>query len=231
MSAGMRRLLDRARRDDGVTLAETMVVGLVSAIVLAMAGAFFVVVAKQTVVSEDVRRSTADASNIMNVVSTTIRASIRNAVESNTVPDPAIVSGTAMQLTVISYTDAGPSFETPLQLRYSITANGQMVEERWQPSIVRGYAVFPNLTATPSSRRVLGNVVVNAANEPLFRYYNAAGVELTPTASGLTLANREMVAMVRIYVKVKAADSKEVVELINNVGMPNMNLDSPGTTP
>lgn len=230
MNAGLKRLLDRSRRDAGVTLAEVLVVGLVSAIVMSMAGAFFVIIAKQTVVAEDVRRSTADSSNIMNVLSTTIRASIRNAVESTTVPDPAIVKGTAMQLTVISYTDAGPSFETPLQLRYSIS-NGRLVEERWLPSVIRGYAVFPALTATPNSRRTLGNVVVNAANEPLFRYYNAAGTELIPTASGLTLVDRESAAMVRINVKVRALDSLEVVELINNVGMPNMNLDRPETTP
>jgi hypothetical protein len=230
MSAGIRRLIERARRDDGVTLAEVMVVGMVSGIVLAICGAFFVVVAKQTVVSEDVRRSTADASNIMNVVSTTIRASIRNSVESSTVPDPAIVKGTAMQLTVISYTDAGPSFETPLQLRYSINTEGQMIEERWKPSIVRGYAVFPALTTTATSRRVLGNVVVNAANEPLFRYYNAVGTELTPAATtGLTLTDRESAATVRVNVKVKAQDSQEVVELVNLVNMPNMNLDSPGS--
>lgn len=227
MIARLKRLRERGH-DAGVTLVEVLVVGLVSAIVMSMASAMFIVVAKQTIVAEDVRRSTADASNIMNVVSTTIRASIRNAVESTTVPDPAIVRGTAMELTVISYTDAGPSFETPLQLRYSIT-NGQMIEERWLPSIVRGYAVFPSLNATPSSRRILGNVVVNAANEPLFRYYNAVGTELTPTASGLTLVNREATATVRINVKVRAADSLEVVELINNVGMPNMNLDRPVT--
>jgi hypothetical protein len=220
--------LKRAPKSAGISLVETMVVMLLSAIVMTIAGAMFVTVAKQTVISEDIRRSTADASNIMNVVSTTIRASVRNAVETSPVPDPAVVKATPTQLTIISYTDAGPSFETPLQLRYSIS-NGQMIEERWNPSIVHGYAVFPSVTTTPNARRILGNVVVNTAAEPLFRYYSAAGALLTPPASGLVLADRALVASVRFNVKVRALSSLEVVELDNTVGMPNMNLDTPGS--
>ena len=47
---------------------------------MTIVGTMFVTVAKQTVAAQGVRRSTADASNIMNVLSTTIRASIKNAV-------------------------------------------------------------------------------------------------------------------------------------------------------
>jgi hypothetical protein len=226
MSTPLRTLRRRVSGDAGITLTETLVVAFLSLIVMTIAGAMFVAVSKQTVIAEDIRRSTADASNIMNVVSTTIRASVRNAVETSSTPDPAIVRGTTTQLTVISYTDAGPSFDTPLQLRYSIV-NGQMIEERWQPSIIRGYAVFPSTTATPNARRVLGNVVVNTAQQPLFRYFSATGAELTPTASGLSAADRAITASIQFNVRVRALDSREIVDLDNTVGMPNMNLDRP----
>jgi hypothetical protein len=218
----------RLSGDAGVSIVETMVVMMLSAIVMTIAGVMFVTVAQQTVAADGTRRSTGDASNIMNSLSTTIRASVRNAIESSATPDPSVVKGTPMELTVISYTDAGPSFETPLQLRYRIV-NGRMVEDRWNPSIIHGYAVFPNVTSTPTSTRILGNVVVNSASEPLFRYYSSTGAELSPTASGLSLVDRGLVTSVRIHVKVRAVDSNEVVELINDVGMPNMNLDSLGS--
>jgi hypothetical protein len=214
-------------RDEGVTLVEVMVVAFLSAIIMAVAGSMFVAIARQTVTAQGVRLSTADASNIVNVVTTTIRASIKNAVQTSATPDPAIVSGKPMSLTIISYTDAGPSFETPLQLRYSIT-NGRMVEDRWKPSIVGGYAVFPAVTTTPYSHRILGNVVVNASDDPVFRYYAADGHELIPAATGLSAADRAIVTSIRFHVKVQAFSSNQVVELDNNVGMPNMNIEGTG---
>jgi hypothetical protein len=187
----------------------------------------FIVVAQQTVASQGTRLSTADASNIVNVVSTTIRASINNAVQGTDTPDPAIVSGTSSAVVVISYTDAGPSFETPLQIRYQIVG-GRMTEDRWQPSVVQGYAVFPAVITAPSQTRTLGNVVVNTALEPLFRYYDSAGTELVPGATGLTLAQRQATTSVKFDVKVLANNSHEVVEVQNTVGMPNTALTQNG---
>jgi hypothetical protein len=225
------RMRTRLVGDAGVSLVEMIVVMMLSMIVMTIAGTMFVTVAQQTVASEGARRSTGDASNIMNAVSTTIRASVRNAVENSATPDPSIVKGTAMAVTVISYTDAGPSFETPLQLRYTIDPDGRLVEDRWNPNIIHGYAVFPDVSAPPNGTRILGNVVVNAANEPLFRYFKSTGEELFPTASGLSLIDRGQVVSVRIHIKVRAIDSDQVVELYNDIGMPNMNLDKLGSAP
>lgn len=228
---GVRRRLKAARNEEGITLIELMVAAFLSTLVMAAICAMFIVVAKQTVASQGTRLSTADASNIVNVVSTTIRASINNAKEGTDVPDPAIVSATSSSLVVISYTDAGPSFQTPLQIRYQIV-NGRMTEERWQPSIVHGYAVFPALTVTPYQTRTLGNVVVNTAQEPLFRYYDSVQPtpnELVPGAGGLTLAQRKLTVAVKFDVKVLAHDSHQVVEVQNTVGMPNMALTQNGS--
>ena len=227
MIARLQRRLKAARDEEGVSLVELMVAAFLSTLILVAISAMFIVVAQQTVASQGTRLSTADASNIVNVVSTTIRASINNSVQNSDTPDPAIVSGTSSSIVVISYTDAGPSFETPLQIRYQIVG-GRMTEDRWKPSIVQGYAVFPAVTATPYQTRTLGNVVVNTALEPLFRYYNAAGTELIPGATGLSLTQRQTTVSVKFDVKVLANNSHEVVEVQNNVGMPNMALTQNG---
>jgi prepilin-type N-terminal cleavage/methylation domain-containing protein len=220
----MMRGYRRARRDDsGVTLVETLVVMVLSGILMSITAVFFVTVTKQTMQAEDIRRSTADASNIMNVVSTSIRSAVRNAVENSPNPDPAVVAATPTSITIISYTDAGPSFETPLRLRYRVDSAGRMVEDRWAASLVRGYAVFPSMTTAPDATRILGNVVVNTSGEPLFRYYDTNGGQLGGSGT-LTSTQRSSVNSVRFAVKVRADGSEEVVALENTVGMPNMDL-------
>jgi hypothetical protein len=225
MIAALRRL---RHEDSGVSLVESLVVMMLSALMMAIAGTMFMTVSSQTAAVEDIRRSTADASNIMNVVSTSVRASVKNAVASSATPDPAVVAGTPTSLTVISYTDAGPSFETPLRLRYRIDASGRMIEDRWNSTVVNGYAVFPAMSATPTATRILGNVVVNTSSEPVFRYFNAGGAELSAGGTGLNPTNRAAVAEVLFVVKVRAEGSDETVELHSRIGMPNMNLGQTG---
>jgi hypothetical protein len=230
MITRMRRRLEAARGDEGVSLIELMIASFLSMLVMVGICAMFIVVAKQTVASQGTRLSTADASNIVNVVSTTIRASINNAKQGVDTPDPAIVSATSSSVVVISYTDAGPSFQTPLQIRYRILG-GRLIEERWTPAIVSGYAVFPALTFTPNQTRTLGNVVVNTALEPLFRYYDSASPanELIPDpTTGLSLAQRQATVSIKFDVKVRADNSNQVVEVQNTVGMPNMALTQNG---
>jgi len=212
-----------AREADGITLVEVLVVMMLSSLLMTIAVTFFTTVSMQTMHAMDTRKSTADASNIMNVVSTSIRAAVRNAVATSPNPEAAIVDGTKTSVTVITYTDAGPSFELPQRLRYSIDASGRMIEETWHSTNVNGYAVFPAMSTAPAVKRVLGNVVVNSSAEPLFRYYNAAGAQLGAGGS-LTATERAAVTSVRFYVKVRADKSHEVVVLDNTIGMPNMDL-------
>jgi len=225
---GIRRRLDAARNEEGISLIELMVASFLSLLILVAVCSMFIMVAKQTVISQGTRLSTADASNIVNVVSTTIRASINNAVQGSDTPDPAIVSATPSALVIISYTDAGPSFQTPLEIRYQIVG-GRMTEDRWKPTVVNGYAVFPATNTAPYQSRTLGNVVVNTAAEPLFRYYDSTPTEQVPGSNGLTLAQRQATTSVTFDVKVLAQNSQQVVEIQNNVGMPNMALSQNGS--
>ncbi|WP_187264893.1 PilW family protein [Homoserinibacter sp. GY 40078] len=217
----------RMRDDAGITLVEALVVMVLSTLLMSITVTFFVNVSQHTIRAEGLRRSTADASNIMNVVSTSIRAAVRNAVATSPNPDPAIVAGSTTSVTVITYTDAGPSFETPLRLRYRVDGEGRMIEDQWQASVVNGYAVFPSMTTAPNSTRVLGNVVVNTSGEPLFRYYSVTGSQLG-TGGTLSSSERAAVTTVRFNVRVRASNSHEVVVLDNTIGMPNMNLGLTG---
>jgi len=223
MMRRIRETFRRVREDDGYTIVEALIVMMLSALLMTIAVTFFTQVSMQTMHAVGTRQSTADASNIMNVVSTSIRAAVRNPVATSPNPDPAIVEGTRTSITIITYTDAGPSFELPQRLRYSIDAQGRMREQAWRAQNVGGYAVFPAMTAPPDSSRVLGNVVVNTAAEPLFRYFDVNGTQLG-AAGTLSAAERAAVTSVRFYVKVRSDTSKEVVVLDNKVGMPNMDL-------
>jgi len=223
MSPWLKDVIRRHGEDDGYTLVEAIIVMMLSALLMTVAVTFFTTVSMQTMHAVGTRQSTADASNIMNVVSTSIRAAVRNPTAASPNPDPAIVAGTRTSITVITYTDAGPSFELPQRLRYSVDSAGRMTEEAWRATEVGGYAVFPALTAAPASKRVLGNVVVNTAAEPLFRYFDANGNQLG-VGGTLNATERAAVTSVRFFVKVRSDTSKEVVVLDNTVGMPNMDL-------
>jgi prepilin-type N-terminal cleavage/methylation domain-containing protein len=244
---GRIRLRRRLADDSGVSLIELMIVMLLSGLVLAMIMQFYVTVARSTTDSDGTRNSTAEASNIMNVVSTSVRAAVDIPVDP---PDPAnppppaaaVRAGTLNDLTITTYTDAGPSFPVPLQIRYYVDSAGRMIEQRWvangcdidNPSAcVAKYPTYPATTTTPDALRVLGNLVVNRANcvagdttctsDPLFSYFASdRTTRLGLGSGGLTAAERDQVAYIRFNLKVRGVDSSVVVELDNTVGMPNL---------
>jgi len=243
----MKSLRRRIADDSGVSLIELMIVMLLSALVLAMLVQFYVTVARSTAESGDTRASTAEASNIMNVVSTSVRAAVDIPVNppdpaNPPAPTPAVRAGKLNEVTITTYTDAGPSFPVPLQIRYYVDSEGHMVEQRWvangcdigNPSACKvTYPVYPATTTTPGAQRILGNLVVNRANcaagdtsctnDPLFTYFAAdRTTQLGLGTGGLTAAERDQVAFIRFNLKVHASDSSVVIELDNLVGMPNV---------
>lgn len=235
---------ERADSERGVTLIELIVVMFLSTIILALVGTLFVNVSMKTTESVDVRSSTADASNIMNAVSTTVRGSVTIPVapkSDGTPNDPlaAVKTASANTLVVYSYTDAGPSFPVPLQVRYSVNAQGRMIEDRWaatgcslsNPSACTvAYPTYKATTTTPDSTRILGNVVVNVTQcavgdttcqlEPLFRYYDICGNQLGTDKDGAQSSIAD-IAWIEFNVRVRASDSQEDVRLVNRIGLGN----------
>jgi type II secretory pathway pseudopilin PulG len=237
----MRRLAQRLRprttRDDaGITLVELLIVMLLSSVIMTATVAFFVSVARNTARSVDVTHSTEDASNVMNVISTGVRAAVRYQVEGQAELAPAVVAGsTSQSLTIITYTDAGPTFPDPLMVRFSIDSDRRMIEERWKPQVVNGFYVYPVSasgvpTTQPYFRRALGDVVMNTASENLFTYYTGpcASDRLNYVAASTAISNsdRGKVAFIRFTLKLRSIGSDETVQLDNRVGLPNMGITS-----
>lgn len=235
---------NRGRGDEGVSLIELMVVMMLSTILLGLVATLFVNVSVKTTQGVDVRSSTADASNIMNAVSTTVRGSVPIDVAPNSdgslnPPLPAIKTAGANSLVIYSYTDAGPSFPVPLQIRYSVNGQGRMVEDRWaatgctlaNPSAcTTAYPKYKATTTTPDATRILGNVVVNTMQcavgdttcqlEPLFRYYDICGTQLGTDKDGAQSRIAD-VAWIEFNVRVRASDSQQDVRLVNRIGLGN----------
>lgn len=211
ISAAVRRRAPRG--DAGVSLVELLIVMLLSGLVLTIAASMFVNVARITVDTGDERESTAHAANIMDVVSTDIRASTN--LFSGATTTFAVLAATRDSMTIITYTDAGPSFGSPYQIRFRMSA-GRLVEDRWNPSA----AAFPR-TSAPTASRVLGEQVLNTR---LFRYFDSTGAEIAAPGSGMTATDRARVASIEVTLEVVAPDSTRSVVLVNNVGMPNMQV-------
>lgn len=233
----MNGLRERVRRDDsGITLVELIIVMALSVVIMTATVAFFVSVSKNTTRSLDVTHSTADASNVMNVISTGIRAAVRYEVFGQSELSPAVMQGsTSQSLTIITYTDAGPTFPDPLMVRFSVDADRRMIEERWKPQLVNGFYVYPiSSTGTPIGapyfRRALGDVVMNSATENLFRYYtgpcNADALTYVNSSTAVSSSDRNKVAFIRFNLKLRSVGADETVQLDNKVGLPNMAITS-----
>lgn len=233
----IRERLDRSRGDEsGITLIELIIVMLLSSIIMTATVAFFVSVAKNTTRSINVTHSTEDASNVMNVISTGIRAAVRYQVAGQADLAPAVMLGSNSQsLTIITYTDAGPTFPDPLMVRFSIDSNRRMIEERWKPTIVNGFYVYNVSGAgvpvgTPYFRRALGDVVMNSATENLFSYYtgpcNTSALTYVTSSTAISNADRNKVAFIRFNLKLRSVGSDQTVQLDNKVGLPNMGITS-----
>lgn len=210
MIRGMRQ---RVRvHDEGITLVELLVVMMLSALVMTLAGTMFINVARATTSANGLRQSTAEAANIMTVASTDIRAGTR-VPRPAADPYPAVQPGSSdRQLVLVTFSDTGPVLDAPIQVRYRVD-RGRMLQERWASS-----TTFP-LASAPPFTRILGESV--NATGPIFTYYDLAGARVTDLS---TESQRAKVASIRVELTVTAPQSSESVKIVNDVGMPNVRV-------
>jgi hypothetical protein len=220
----MSRLQRRLRAEDsGIGMVELLVSMMLSAILLALVGTMFVNVAHATIDANRTREGSTSAANIANALSKVVRSSVRNAVSGQANPDPGVLAGTPDSITVYSLVDADSAAPAPVKVRFRVSG-GELIEERWSATAGGGYWTFGSAAAETS--RILGGTVVapTGSEEPLFVYLDAAGAQIPAADSGLTAAQRETVAAVKVSVRVRpasAADAKTVV-LQNTIGLPNI---------
>lgn len=216
------RLWRESRDNDrGLTIVELMVSMMISSIVLALVASMFINVAKITSVANATTQRSSVAGNTMDEVSRVIRTATTNAVATSVDPDPALVSATPTALTLYSFVDAAPAAPAPTKVTFRFDA-GYLIEDRILGTDSNGYWAFGGAV----SSRTLGGPFDLTGGDPFFTYLDSAGAAI-PAGSGLTLAQRKLVASIRVTVRITnlPAAGNDPIIVINTVGMPNLKLD------
>lgn len=108
----------------------------------------------------------------------------------------------------------------PRRVRIYVDSTSQLIEEVVKPDAA---SVPPNYAYNgTASRRFVGRYVANAASEPIFRYYDVDGDELTPVP--LSATNRLAVSSVQITLSIRRSTSFPIANttLVNTVRLPNV---------
>jgi hypothetical protein len=237
----IRRALRRMRNDEaGLSLVELLVSGLLTVGIMAMIGTMFIQTAKITTQSTQTTNSNNVAANIATSMTNSLRVATSLDVSGATVPAPAIAAGNRESVTFYAYADTVAASPAPVRIRYyidpapAIGTDGKphplyrtVVEERCTAVPSGGFFTFAPCAAT-TTRNLGGQIqALTGTTDQMFTYYKADGSEIIIAAGDLTLAQRQTVAAVRVYVSVKApgSETKKVV-ISNKVVLGNLGLDN-----
>lgn len=220
------RTLRRANSDEGLSLSELLVSIMVTSIALAMVTALFVNVVKVTGVSNATTQRSSSAANVINEISTVIRPATDIAI-ANSTPMPAVDAATGLTLTIYSFVDTVPNSPAPSKVSFSIDSNRNLVESRIAGTLSAGYWVF---TATPKTRTLPGPLQRLSGDNALFVYLDATNTVLIPGTDGLTAAQRDAVASIKVNVTIANnglvsstdVNGSDPVTIVNTFGMPNL---------
>jgi Tfp pilus assembly protein PilW len=215
------RLMARFRSDDGFSITELVVTIFVTLILMSIVAALFINVVKVTSNANATTARSSTAANVMNEISTIIRPATNNPIVNNDTPDPAIVDGTPLSLSIYSMVDAVADSPAPTKVSLSIDSQGYLVETRVAGSLSSGYWVF---TATPTTRRLPGPLQSLTGTNALFVYKDALNADVTPGSTGLTLAQRRSIVSIKVTVSFanQPTTGADAITIINTFGMPNL---------
>jgi hypothetical protein len=228
----------RLRRDEsGVTLVELLVAVVFGGIIIAITLSFFTAVMRNSKQSVDTRMSTADAGNVSNVISTSIRSSVGYAKNGlDTLQTPVLPGSGGQAIVLVSYTDAYADLDAsttnapPYLIRYSVDSQRRMLEERWKLSYdSAGFLQLPFLPdgkTLPATdlKRLLGDVVMNTPTQQLFTYYSGQCGEDELASITTSAADRDKVAFIRFHLRIQSFDSQQTVDLDSTIGLPNRGI-------
>jgi hypothetical protein len=108
----------------------------------------------------------------------------------------------------------------PRRVRIYVDTNSELIEEVTKPD---ASSVAPAYTYNGvATRRFVGRYVANTTAEPIFRYYDVNGTELT--AAPLSATDRLAARSVRITLSIRRATAFPVANttLVNTVRLPNV---------
>jgi hypothetical protein len=149
------------------------------------------------------------------------------------------LGASAREVTLHSFLDTDAAAPKPLLVNFRVTDTGELVETRW--SAVPVNLTFWEFSPTVESQRVIIRGVVGGG-APVFRYLDAAGLELVPatpitppggiTVTGLSADQLDDVVAVEIRLRVQTdrTGRADPVEMLNTVGIPNLGVSRIGAT-
>ncbi|WEG10123.1 type II secretion system protein [Microbacterium horticulturae] len=210
-----------------MTLIELVVAMGVFAILLTLVVSMFVNTARTFSDQRGAVGNSRLASTSMNEVTRIIRAGTEIPQWSNPVNDPVFVYAGTEKATVNAFIDAGTSDDPPpVKVEFARNANNELVETRWAAYHV--HTTYWAFQTTSDYRRLIARSLLPPdADNPVFRYYTAAGDQLVPPSNGsLTTDQIRNIASVQVTMRVQGDGSGRVdpVEIQNMVGLPNLGV-------
>ena len=233
--------LERAKRlrsdDSGVTMTELLITFMLTILILAMIGSFFVSVTKITSASNEIRNSNDAASNIVNEVTSAVRFST-DLVKSDGSTDFAVLNGSNRDtLEIYALVDTAPTADPlnikPSKIKFELLTDGQgklYVKETKCPGTASG-AIW--VFTSPCTARTLGTglLATDDVKNQLFTYRDSGGTAMT--LSGLTplsTTQRDAVASITVSVRVRVTGTVQTtanpVLITNTVVLRNLGLDT-----
>jgi Tfp pilus assembly protein PilW len=222
------RTLRRVREDErGLSLTELLITSLLTMVVMALIGSFFIETARLTTVAAQSRETTGVAANIANSLTSVVRMATTLAKSSSEIPDPAIVAGTRSSLTIYSYTNTSATDPAPVRVTFTLDATGKLTETRCTGTSSSGFWSFSSCAST--STRTLGQGVLapTGTSDQLFTYRDGSGTPMLIGTGSLSAAQRADVSSILIQVRVKAPGSNvDPVVVTNTVVLRNLGLET-----
>jgi type II secretory pathway pseudopilin PulG len=214
----------RLRSDErGITLVELLVAMALTAIVATLVVSI-VATASRTLSSQALATTNSETAALaMRELTRVLRSGAPIRLTGSTATTPIVSAAGTASLTVTSYVDSVVDPSVPVRVLFAVT-DGTLTEQRFTVTPV-GDAF--TIATTGGATRTLARGLTTTAAEPLFTYYDAAGV-IIPIPTGGTLPETDLprIAAVRITVRVQRDDSQRAssVTIDNTVGLPNLGI-------
>lgn len=234
MTAPLRRVLERLRRDDrGLSLAELLVTIMVFAIVLAVVSGTFVSLTRATSFANSTDTNVRSASSAMNEMTRLLHAAMNNP-QQNAADAPAFAVATNESMTFTTAVDLsgaapiannGPD-PRPEQVTLSLDSSRRLVETIVPGRPVVAGSTYYGFAGASTSRTLAPAVSTAAAGQPaLFVYYDASNRALIPDATG-ALNTGQMKSIVSVGITLRLTNSGSTADnsvvLSNQVGLSNL---------
>ena len=231
----MRQLRRLIKREDGLTLIELLVAMILLGILLSVVAGLYTSALRAVTLARGQTGNTKIASTIMNEAARVIRAGTENPLTPPATNAPAFVSATNDDILLYAYINLTSSAQLPQLIRLRVDrATGNFVESRWPATAVTGgrwtFPANPCVTTgvpsgctAPTSRVTLG-AAIPASHTKVFQYFGKDGAAIAVPTTGLTAADRALVASVKVTIVIQPTltDASNPVTLENQIGMPNL---------